>query len=346
MKILFLGDFFYNYEYIADDIIELSKWIKKNNLITILNLEGAITIEDKEKKIKKRGPNLCSNTIAVEVLKKLNVVGVCLANNHIMDFGNDGLCETIKILDDNNIKHCGAGKTVEESIKPFEICIEGKKITVYSFGWNIEETVISSKNRFGCASKQNAQNINLATKNENIVIYNMHWGFEYNRYPMPLDIQLGHKLIDNGVDLIIGHHPHCIQPKEVYKEKNIYYSLGNFYFSGRRKRFHNKFVSDDINWCDYGIGVIYNVEKNSCDEVVIKYDEERNRSFICTDNDSLIVDISNYKIDSKYKRLARESKKNINPILTGEKLKDSISLFILFLIYFFKNVVKILIRKG
>lgn len=53
-------------------------------------------------------------------------------------------------------------------------------------------------------------------------------GGEYNRLPMPIDISSAHQLVENGCDLIIGHHPHCVQPVEVYKGVSIYYSLGNF----------------------------------------------------------------------------------------------------------------------
>ena len=60
-----------------------------------------------------------------------------------------------------------------------------------------------------------------------------HWGFEYNTVPMPLDIKFSHSCIEAGADLIIGHHPHVMQPMEKWRGKEIYYSLGNFYFSSR-----------------------------------------------------------------------------------------------------------------
>lgn len=96
-KLLFVGDLFYDYDFIADDIASLAKWIKDNNYLTIANLGGGVLCPNGNK-IKKHGPNLSSNIIVIEVLKLLNVVGVCLANNHIMDYGEEGLAYTIDIL--------------------------------------------------------------------------------------------------------------------------------------------------------------------------------------------------------------------------------------------------------
>lgn len=88
-KLLFLGDLFYDYDFISEDIENLSNWIKQNDFQTVINLEGVVPGDAKP--VKKRGPNLASNGIVIEVLRKLNTVGVCLANNHAMDFGWEGL---------------------------------------------------------------------------------------------------------------------------------------------------------------------------------------------------------------------------------------------------------------
>ena len=67
-------------------------------------------------------------------------------------------------------------------------------------------------------------------KEHDLVFLNVHWGEEYNTLPTARQKNLAHKFIDAGADLIIGHHPHVTQPMEIYKEKPIFYSLGNFIF--------------------------------------------------------------------------------------------------------------------
>ena len=89
-------------------------------------------------------------------------------------------------------------------------------------------------------------------KNENnYVVTNIHWGVEYSAKQSTTQTEVAHQLIDNGVDLIIGHHPHVIQPMETYKNKAIFYSLGNFIFDQAGKETNEGF----------GVGTVFNGEK-------------------------------------------------------------------------------------
>ena len=154
MKILWLGDFFYDYDYVTDDIKKMGDWIRKNNYNTVLNLEGTIDCSEFSK-IEKRGPNLSSDKAILDVFKELNVVAVTLANNHIMDYGEEGLKHTISLLEENNIKYTGAQKNLDLAIKPIVLNCNNKDIAIYSFGWNIEETIYATKNTAGCAPRNN-----------------------------------------------------------------------------------------------------------------------------------------------------------------------------------------------
>lgn len=162
-----------------------------------------------------------------------------------MDYGEQALKDTIEILDENNILHTGAGETLAEAVKPLILQLDNQKVIVQNFGWDIEETVYATETTSGGAPRieklilEHTVKIRDLYKDATIVnVY--HWGFEYNLYPMPLDIELAHSSINSGCDLIIGHHPHNIQPYENYKGKDIYYSLGNFYFASRRSNFKRK----------------------------------------------------------------------------------------------------------
>lgn len=346
MKILWLGDFFYDYSYIRSDIKEMKEYIDKEDCQIILNLEGPICEKRKEKKIEKRGPNLASNEKAVDALKELNTIAVCLSNNHMMDFGKYGLSETIKILKNNDIHYFGAGEDIEEAIQGIEI----EDYYVISFGWNVEETVYAEKRTPGCAPRKKetiVKRVRELANNGRKVIVCLHWGFEYNRYPMPYDIDLAHSIIDSGAEMIIGHHPHCVQPFEIYNGKKIYYSLGNFYFSSKRKEFNKKFHEKIKNQSDYGLGVVWDTGKNETKEIMIKYNKEDDTSKIITNVDKNILrDITNVNYDSKkYYRLAKENKNNSTPILTNEKKKNEKKIKKLYGKYKLKKIIKKILER-
>lgn len=341
-KLLFLGDLYYDYCYVENDIKKLAEWIKSNDYVVVLNMEGCIQI-DNACPIRKRGPNLASSVRTIEVLKLLNAKGVCLANNHIMDYGEEAISETIKILDQNGIMHCGCGTNLNDALRPMYIEANGKRYSIFSFGWNIEETVYATASKAGCAPRDDR--IILTTIQHELVynqhvIVNLHWGFEYNRLPMPYDIALAHQLIDMGVELVIGHHPHCIQPMEEYRGKRIYYSLGDFYFSSRRE-LHNKSFPEAIsNQSDYGLMV--SVDGDCIDEFAVRYDRQKKESSLSDANSDILENLTgiNYATNKYYKQV-HHRKVNSNPILTEDTNLNRIKLCYLFI----KRKTKELIKK-
>lgn len=252
MKILFLGDFFYDYDYITEDIKKISQYIKKNNYKTILNLEGSI----KTNKPIKKGINLAFSDNFIEILKMLNVVAVNLANNHVMDFGEEGLKLVIEKLDNANIKHFGAGINLNKAFEICNITIDNKLISLGGYGWNMEESINAKKNMPGTAPI-NFKIINdIARKTNNLFIPIFHYGYEYEKLPQPYHLIETRKLLYNNdnIKFIIGHHPHVVQAFE----KNIYYSLGNFYFGKRREYYYN--MQKYSNETSFGIGVIFDLD--------------------------------------------------------------------------------------
>ncbi len=337
MALLFLGDFLYDYDNMQDDLEEIAIWIKKRGYRVILNLEGPIT-DDFSKKRKKRGPNLYQKAITIDVLKKLQVVGVCLSNNHIMDYGDIGLEKTIKILDENNIKHAGAGCNLLEASRPMIINDDGEMYEIFNFGWDLEETVYAEKNQAGC-SPRTEENIYRCLKESNNSNYRkvaiMHWGFEYNYLPMPLDIDLAHKMIEAGYDIIVGHHPHVVQPKEIYKEKVIYYSIGNFYMGTRRNNYYNRLEKELL-----GIGVL--IEKNGLKQFDINYSIVGTR----IGNSLYEEDITGVNFKSmNYVKKCKLNSKNYTPILTDNCFTNFVKILCLKSFYALYAKVKFL-RKN
>lgn len=345
MKVLFLGDFFYDYENEPSDFKEICKFIKDNDCRVILNLETSLS--SKGGPVKKRGPNLFSSRSAIKALKDLNVIAVTLANNHVMDYGVEGLTETIKMLDVAGIKHLGAGSNIEEALRPLVLYVEGKRIIVTNYGWDIEETVYATKKTAGCAPLQRELIVkrtnDIKIKYPDAKLINIfHWGFEYNTLPMPLDIDFAHKCIDSGCDLIIGHHPHVMQPKEKYKKGVIYYSLGNFYFGNRRNLFNKEFpLEREIYYSNLGVGIKLDINEWKLNEYEIRYEPISKKSIISHATSRVVDDFSGFKWNRrKYNKTVKQHSQNHNPILTGKRIKDKIKIDFLFAAYHIYRIIK------
>ncbi len=339
MKLLFLGDFYYAYEEIQADILALSEWIRENDYQVILNLEGGLV--PSLNPAEKRGRRIYQSPAAMEVLKQLNVVGVCLANNHMMDFGEEALKETLKLLDENGIAHAGAGMNLDAALMPMKLGVGEDAVMIQNFGWYVEETVYATEQSAGCAPREEELVLHRteALRRENPeakVITVFHWGFELNPLPMPGDVQLAHDVLDLGGDLIIGHHPHNIQPFERYKGKAVYYSLGNFYFSDKRPNFtRRKFQGAVSNLCDYGAMVAYNSESGETDhENLLMYDLEADASRRVMNQDRVLLDFTGEDFfSSDYVKRAQETSLNSTPILTRDQEANRQKLQKLFLAY-------------
>lgn len=321
MKILMLGDLSYDYDYVADDIKDIGEFAGKCDASVILNLEGGIS-DGNRTQIKKRGKHLRQKGKCIEAMRALNTIGVTLANNHIMDYGKKGLSDTLIALEDAGIKYCGAGMKFSDAIKPMLIDDGDKKIAVFNFGWDVEETVYAGKNSAGCAPRKNDLILKTIVEyNHNNplqpIIVTMHWGFEYNLYPQPFDIDLAHKLCNiKNVKAVIGHHPHCPQPMEYHNGKPIYYSLGNFYFASRRFKYDKrKFNFEPSDMSNYGLGVMMDTVSWEFEPVVMHYDLESDRTLLI-DTDILPVKMPDMDINSsEYRKLAEKHAMKGNPIL-------------------------------
>lgn len=349
-KILFLGDFLYDEDDVKTDIKNISRWVKRNHYKCILNLEGPL--DNSNRKKWKRGPNLVQSKITPKVLKELNVKAVTLANNHLLDYCSEGLEKTINILKDNHIYYCGAGNNLEEALKPIRFRVQKNDIVILNFGWDIEETVYAKGTRAGCAPKEKKlmlEQIKKYKTKDTIVIVVVHWGYEFHLRPMPYDITLAHQMIDSGADMIIGHHPHNIQSYEIYHNKLIYYSLGNFYFGTRRDNFNKKIFPVTLaKRCNYGLGIIYNVDKREVEkEVIFKYDDQLKKTIIIDKSNEtkiLFDNISNVNRNHK-SYLDTVKKLNINPkpIFTNSFIQNKLCMFKLKVMIFpYKNIRKYL----
>jgi hypothetical protein len=241
MKILITGDLLVNIEYSVDridkDVIDL---FGKSDF-NIVNLEAPVT--KSSSKILKTGPHLKSNEESVQlVLKTLNVNLVTLANNHVLDYDEEGVLDTLSFCRRNNIQTVGAGQNLEEASQTLYLDIQEEKIAIVNFAEN--EWASATKEAAGANPMNiidNANQIKEAKSRADYVIVIIHGGHEYYNLPSPRMQKQYHFYAECGADLVVGHHTHCINGNEIYNGVPIYYSLGNFLFT------RSKFQEDWYN---------------------------------------------------------------------------------------------------
>jgi len=153
-------------------------------------------------------------------LKQWNMSIVNLGNNHIMNFGEDGLKQTYANLENNQIRSFGdTGSSLPNEKRFAVINIHDKNIAFVNF------------NQFVSHAEEHVfEDMEKAKKEADVIIVYAHWGAEYVSQADTAIQQLAHRFIDAGADVVIGSHPHVTQQKEEYRGKIIYYSLGNFVF--------------------------------------------------------------------------------------------------------------------
>lgn len=194
-----------------------TKDIFEHDDLTILNLETTFTNADESYRVKKAF-NFKAPPETVDVLTTSSVEVVNLANNHMYDYGEKGYNDTMSVLKNANIGYYGY-----DNYYVFEK--NGVKIGMAGF-YCAESTAAECKNKTLTAINA------LKAKNVDSIIMTYHWGIELDLSQNTDQEEVAHYAIDNGADLVLGHHPHNVQGIELYKDKYIVYSLGNWTFGG------------------------------------------------------------------------------------------------------------------
>ena len=168
---------------------------------------------------------------------KQHFSAVSLANNHSGDFGPEAFGRMLDLLDKKAIRYFGGGHNVRAAHAPFVTEVKGLRIAVLAYDDFFPRSFEALEDRPGVAwadDDQVAFDIRAAktTHRADIVIVYPHWGWEHEKMASPRQIQLAHLMIDAGADAVVGGHPHVTQNIEMYKNKPIFYSLGNFVFNG------------------------------------------------------------------------------------------------------------------
>lgn len=182
--------------------------------LTIINMEGTLTdlTTRKDKQFAFKG-----DTEYVKVLTNGSVEAANMANNHTYDYGEESFKDTVNILEKNKIRTFGDDETVIIPVKGVNVGIFG----IYELD-DHEERIPQVKSDIAKLKKDGAD----------IIVAVFHWGNELEQVPDDNQVMLAHLAIDEGADVVVGHHPHVLQGIDTYKGKTIAYSLGNFCFGG------------------------------------------------------------------------------------------------------------------
>lgn len=204
----------YYYSYGKDYFMQNVKSIFSADDLTIANFEGTLT--DSENREDKQFAFKAPAEFA-GIVSSGSIEAVTAANNHSHDYGEQSYTDTIHALDAEGIVHFGYDETAIMDIKGVKVGLVG----IYELNDHLGRTE-QLKTNIAKVKEDGAQLI--------IVIF--HWGNEKEEVPDDNQMTLGRLAIDEGADLVCGHHPHVLQGIEEYKGKNIVYSLGNFCFGG------------------------------------------------------------------------------------------------------------------
>lgn len=178
---------------------------------------------------------------SASILEEMGVDIVSLANNHAYDYGKDALLDTFDILSDIGMPYVGAGHNLEEASKPVYFIAGDLKIAIVS-ATQIERldnpdtkgATETEPGVFRCLNPDKLlEAVREAKENSDFVIVYIHWGTENTAEVDWAQLDQGSKIADAGADLIIGDHPHCLQPIQYVNGVPVVYSLGNFWFNSR-----------------------------------------------------------------------------------------------------------------
>jgi poly-gamma-glutamate synthesis protein (capsule biosynthesis protein) len=212
--------------------------------VAFVNLEGPVS--DKGAKLEWKEYTFRSRLALIDGLTSAGVDVVSLANNHAVDCGSAALLDTIARLDKAGIEHAGAGKDISAARAPSILDTPAGTVAVLAFTDKHASGFAAGTDHPGVATigdgKKVLAAIQAANKKADYVVASFHWGTEYTPNAAAYQRSLAHRAIDAGADLILGHHPHVIQGLEVYKDRLIAYSLGDFVFDHRSRATGEAFV--------------------------------------------------------------------------------------------------------
>lgn len=280
---------------------------------SFVNFESPI-VETDYKPIPKCGPNLRCTKEAAEAVRYAGFTGVTMANNHILDYGTEGLNRSVECCKSQGLDIVGVGENLHDAEKILYLEKEGKRLAVINCCEH--EFSIATETEAGANPLNPVRQfyaIQKANKNADYVLVIVHGGHEMFQLPSPRMVETYRFFIDAGADAVVNHHQHCYSGYETYKGKPIFYGLGNFCFDeeGLRNSSWNegymvKLTFDDVittkiyPYCQCEIKpTIELLGTTAFDNTIAELNQ------IISDNNSLRATITEYYKNCKNNELSR-----------------------------------------
>lgn len=231
---------------------------------SFVNLECAIT--QSRNQIAKFGPCLAAPPETAQTLKKLGVDCCGLSNNHVFDFGREGLADTVRALEQAGIAYTGIGENYEASRKNHYVERNGERIAIVAvcekeFSYALEDRVGARP----FDEYDTLEDVRQAKRACDRVIVIYHGGKEYCRYPSPRVYRLCRALVRAGADVVLCQHSHCVVTYENYQQGHILHGQGNFHFT-KPNSFDGWFSS---------LAVLYDTAENTVELIPVVAGEDR-----------------------------------------------------------------------
>ena len=206
--------------------------LRKHDIV-LGNLESGLAADTSTPFFPSKPYNFAAVPDAARVLQDAGFTVLSLANNHMLDFGPNEPALTRSLLQKQGLSTFGAGNDIKEARQPVMLTRNGVRFGFLGYGVAHSRAVYAQKTRAGIAPVSMdciRDDIRALRDQVDVLIVSLHWGIEYEKMPTRKQRGEAHQIIDWGADMIIGHHPHVMQGIEIYKNKVIAYSLGNFIF--------------------------------------------------------------------------------------------------------------------
>ena len=202
--------------------------------IVLGNLEGPFA---EKARMQQRNFSYRVDVSLASSLSRAGINVVTLANNHLMDCGRSGVLETLDALSNANLFALGAGTNERTAHEPVILPSGGMRIGLLGYYWNRRTAATADRPGSAMDPREALEaDIRSLRKNVDRIVVTFHWGVPYEREPSLEDRAKARFAVDCGADAVVGHHPHVVQPFEIYRGCPIFYSVGNFAFGSGNSR--------------------------------------------------------------------------------------------------------------